>query len=185
MVPTAREERFERLFAGSYEPLLAYAARRCATGEDAADVVAETFSTAWRRLEDVPDGDHGRFWLYATARRVLANQRRGTRRRSALHERLVREADRVVDAATAADECTTGVAAALRRLSDADRELLQLTAWEGLTPTQLAAVLGCSPAAARVRLHRARTRLRAQLPPATTRAAGGTAAGAQPTGGRP
>jgi RNA polymerase sigma factor (sigma-70 family) len=55
------------------------------------------------------------------------------------------------------------VVAALDELSPEDRELLTLIAWEGLTPSQAAAALGLAPGTARVRLHRARTRLRAQL----------------------
>jgi DNA-directed RNA polymerase specialized sigma24 family protein len=50
-------------------------------------VIAETFLTAWRRLDDVPAGDEARLWLYGVARRMLANQRRGARRRSSLADR--------------------------------------------------------------------------------------------------
>jgi DNA-directed RNA polymerase specialized sigma24 family protein len=53
--------------------------------------VSEVFLTAWRRLDDVPEGDAARIWLYATARKVIANQRRSARRRLALQERLARE----------------------------------------------------------------------------------------------
>ena len=52
---------------------------------------------------------------------------------------------------------------ALGQLSAEDRELVTLIAWEGLTPAQAAAALGVPPGTARVRLHRARTRLRAAL----------------------
>ena len=54
-------------------------------------------------------------------------------------------------------------AAAFRRLPDADRELLTLVAWEGLDPGQIAAVLGCSRNAVRIRLHRARRKLASEL----------------------
>lgn len=83
-----RRERFERIYEVGYEPILAFALRRTATPEDAADVVAETFLTAWRRLAEVPDPPEARLWLYATARRVLANQRRGQRRYQRLAARL-------------------------------------------------------------------------------------------------
>jgi predicted DNA-binding protein (UPF0251 family) len=55
------------------------------------------------------------------------------------------------------------LADALRRLSEQDRELLTLATWEGLDYGQIAAVLGCSRNAVRIRLHRARARLAAQL----------------------
>ena len=48
---------------------------------------------------------------------------------------------------------------ALLTLSPAEREILTLHAWEGLTPAELAEVLGLTPTNARVRLHRARTSL--------------------------
>jgi RNA polymerase sigma-70 factor (ECF subfamily) len=69
--------RFRRLFDDAERDLLAYALRRVDRPEDAADVVAETFLVAWRRLDDVPPGAQARLWLYGVARRQLANQRRG------------------------------------------------------------------------------------------------------------
>ena len=47
------EERFGALFESTHVALLGYAVRRVADPADAADVVAETFLVAWRRLDDV------------------------------------------------------------------------------------------------------------------------------------
>ena len=99
-------------------------------------------------------------WLYATARRVIANQRRSSRRRVALHERLA------LEAASAPQEPPPDreealVHEALRRLGPRDREVLLLAEWEGLSPAQIATVLGCLAVTARGRLHRARRRFRA------------------------
>jgi DNA-directed RNA polymerase specialized sigma24 family protein len=77
-----RRHRFEELYAAHHASLLGYALRRTANTDDAADVLAETFLAAWRRLDDVPPGPQARLWLYGTARRVLANQRRGELRGS-------------------------------------------------------------------------------------------------------
>jgi RNA polymerase sigma-70 factor (ECF subfamily) len=149
-------ERFRALYEASYERVLGYALRRAGATE-AHDVVAETFLTAWRRLDDVPEGDEARLWLYGVARRVLANNRRAGRRRARLTGRLretqVRESD--VMASPAADP---DVAAAFARLPARDRELLSLVAWEELDSTAIAQVLGASPNAVRIRLHRARKR---------------------------
>ncbi|HEY5016323.1 MAG TPA: sigma factor, partial [Streptosporangiaceae bacterium] len=49
-----RQRRFEALYAAYHGPVLGYVLRRTANPDDAADVIAETFLTAWRRLEDVP-----------------------------------------------------------------------------------------------------------------------------------
>jgi RNA polymerase sigma factor (sigma-70 family) len=149
-----RRARFERLFEAHYAAVLAYALRR--THHDAAsDVTAETFAVAWRRLDHVPRDD-ALPWLYAVARRVLANEHRGARRRAALTERL-----RVTPPPpTPPPEPAAGLLdAALARLPDRDREALLLVAWEDLSTAQAAQVMGCSATAMRVRLHRARRRL--------------------------
>src|ERR1700754_806724 len=82
------ERRFRQLFEAEARSVLGYALRRTEAREDAADVVAETFAVAWRRIADVPPGAQARPWLYGVARRVLANQRRGELRRRRLADRL-------------------------------------------------------------------------------------------------
>jgi RNA polymerase sigma-70 factor (ECF subfamily) len=154
-------QRFSDLYRENARELLGYALRRSADPDDAADVVAETFLTAWRRLSDVPPGDEARLWLYGTARNVLANETRGARRRGALTERLREELRSQLPTHRGPDG--GAVLEALGSLGEADRELLTLIGWEELTPTQAARALGISPLAARTRLHRARRRLRARL----------------------
>lgn len=129
--------------------MLAYALRRSdpATAEE---VVSETFVIAWRKLAEVPEEPLP--WLLAIARRVLANHRRGERRRGALAERF----RGTVAAAAAVEDPVVGVA--LSALPERDREVLLLHAWEGLSNSEAAAVLGCSANAFGVRLHRARER---------------------------
>jgi RNA polymerase sigma factor (sigma-70 family) len=158
---TDHEQRFRALFDEHRRLVLGYALRRVDEPADAADVVAETFLVAWRRLDDVPAGEEARPWLLGVARRALANQRRGARRRDGLTERLAQELAAVVPAS--ADEGDLVVRRALASLSDADRELLLLAGWEGLTPTEIATVTGLRCVTVRSRLHRARGRLRAEL----------------------
>src|SRR5262245_60152071 len=83
-----RARRFDALYQSYSADMVAYCKWRAGSVSDAQDAVAEVFMTAWRRLDDVPAGEAARVWLYATARRMLANQRRSTRRRAALVERL-------------------------------------------------------------------------------------------------
>jgi RNA polymerase sigma-70 factor (ECF subfamily) len=159
---TERKARFEALYAAHHAPILGYALRRTASPDDAADILAETFLTAWRRLDELPPGDDAKLWLYGVARRVLANYYRGERRRSALAGRLRAElASSYVPVAL--DGEPARIAGALRRLSPQHRELLALSAWEGLDYGEIATVLGCSRNAVRIRLHRARMRLAAEL----------------------
>jgi len=157
-----RRQRFESLYAANFGPVLGYVLRRTQNGEDAADVVAETFLTAWRRFDEVPPDDRARLWLYGVARRVLANHHRGERRRSGLSDRLRAELAEVQLAPEFTSELA-GIGAAFRSLPDADRELLALVAWEGLDNAQIAAVLSCSRNAVRIRLHRARAKFRKAL----------------------
>jgi RNA polymerase sigma-70 factor, ECF subfamily len=150
----------DALFREHGADVLAYALRRTDAGS-AEDVVAEVFLIAWRRADRLPDGD-AVLWLYAVARRVLANQRRAARRRQALVDVLGLLAR---PRPLAPEQDGSALAEALGRLRPGDRELLMLTAWEGLDASQAAVVLGCTPQAVHTRLHRARARLHAELHP--------------------
>jgi RNA polymerase sigma-70 factor, ECF subfamily len=153
------DARFAALYAEHYEQVLGYVLRR-APAELAPDVVADVFLVAWRRLDRVPDQPLP--WLLGVARKTLANQRRGRRRRAALldalkQNRTEREAQVPVDGQLRV------VAEAVDRLGETDRELLKVIAWDGLTTREAAIVLGISHAACRVRLHRLRRRLAGEI----------------------
>jgi RNA polymerase sigma factor (sigma-70 family) len=154
---TEQKRRFDDLFASYSADIVAYCSWRAPSASDAQDAVGEVFLTAWRRLDRLPEGDAARVWLYATARRVIANQRRSNRRRVALQERLALEAASA-PALPPADPEEALVREAIRRLGPRDREVLLLAEWEGLSAAQIAAVLGCLTVTARGRLHRARRR---------------------------
>ncbi|WP_405056456.1 RNA polymerase sigma factor [Kribbella sp. NBC_01505] len=155
--PDPRLARFEELFTCHHDDVLRYFVRRLDIRADAADLVAETFLVAWRRLDDVA-AQEILPWLYGVARNVLGNHRRGETRRHGLADRL-RDDLRTAPAAEPAASELHHAAESFRQLSETDREVLSLVAWEGLDAAQLAAALGCSPNAATVRLHRARGRL--------------------------
>lgn len=152
--------RFEAMFDDHFRSLLGYALRRVADPSAAADVVADTFLVAWRRLDDVPAEPECRLWLYGTARRVLANHHRSERRRSEL---AAKYAATLRTAVPEPDASSVDLCEALARLDPDDAELLMLTAWEGLTPIELAQMWGMPAATVRTRLHRARRRLREGL----------------------
>jgi len=166
--PASPEQVFEDAYRECGTAVLGYALRRSASRDDALDVVAETFATAWRRRADMPvDADDVRPWLFGIARNCLANVSRSARRASRLGNRL---ADALAgtplpdpSALTEGRAEARRVREALVELSPEDRELVTLVAWEGLTPAQVATALGVPAGTVRVRLHRARTRLRALL----------------------
>lgn len=155
--PVDREAVFLALFDAYYRKILAYATRRL--GPSAAEeAVADTFITAWTSLDAVR-GDP-LLWLYGIARGAVANHRRRLQRSARLDERA-----RFLSPAASGDDPADVVvwedtfAAAMAQLAEADREVLRLVAWEGLTTSEAAAVMGCSTIACKVRLHRARQRL--------------------------
>ena len=179
MTNVEREQRFETLFAAYGADIVGYCRWRAVSGADAEDASAEVFLTAWRRLEELPAGDAARVWLYATARRVIANQRRSRRRRDALSRRLAHEA-RTSPGMLCSHEEQPLVREALCRLRPCDREVLLLAEWEGLSPTEIGDVVGCLTVTARGRLHRARQRFRAAFEDVQAREQG-----SQPRAGRP
>ena len=152
---------FDACFDAHYSNLLAFAIRRVGDHASAEDVLAETFAVAWRRRESLPDPALP--WLYGIASRVISNQRRGSRRQLRLGGRLASErTDRGRDPAELVGE-REAVVAAFESCTDAQRAVLMLVAWEGLDARDGGAVLGCSAAAFRVRLHRARRALTKHL----------------------
>lgn len=164
MTSQEHERRFRALYGENFDALLAYAVRRAAQPQDAADIVADTFLVAWRRVGELPPGDEARLWLYGVARKVLFNQRRGHQRRDRLGLRLRHELTQASTEDAAADATERIVVrAALARLGELDREVLTLTVWEELEPREIAQVLGVSAQTVRTRLSRARARLREQL----------------------
>jgi len=160
------EEEFEHLYSEHWREVLGYALRRTGSPSDAADVASEVFLVVWRRRDEVPGRDEFRPWLYGVARKVLLNRRRSGHRRERLGALLLTAvegqhpdtAQIVVDR----DE-HRGLIAALRGLPEPDRELITLVSWDGLSPSEAAEVLQINPVTARVRLHRARKRLRASM----------------------
>ncbi|MDU0313876.1 sigma-70 family RNA polymerase sigma factor [Phycicoccus sp. M110.8] len=164
MTRTPAERRLEELAAAHGPRVLAYLARRTTPAEDAADVLQEVLTTAWRRISDAPDDpDHALAWLLAIARRTLANHRRGQARRHDATARLRAELAGGRTPLPADDPAVDGVREALGSLAADDREVLALAYWDGLTGEQVAVVLAVSPASARKRLQRARERLRRVL----------------------
>lgn len=157
------QERFVALYREYYGDVLRYARRR--VGVHAADdVVAETFLVALRRPEAIPSDPLP--WLYGVARRVVSNGERSQRRADRLEIRLraASREDPANDADLAGEVAQRMlVDQALAALSTGDQEILMLVAWEGLDVKEAARALGCTAAAAAVRLHRARRRLQRAL----------------------
>jgi RNA polymerase sigma factor (sigma-70 family) len=153
--------RFRRLFEEAYPSLKRYGRHRGLSAGDAEDLVAATFEVAWRRFGEIPYAAPLP-WLYAVAHNLWRNRLRAERRRSSLLGRLGPPAS--APPPPEPSEPAAGVVrAALARLRPPDQEVLRLVAWEHLSAAEVGTVLGCSEAAARTRLRRARDRLAAEL----------------------
>jgi RNA polymerase sigma-70 factor (ECF subfamily) len=162
--PTGRARQFEAIFSACYPRVLGYAIRRTDDRDAAEEAVSETFLIAWRRLDAVPADALP--WLLGVARKVLANQRRAAGRRTPDGPLIPLEAVADLDPRAAVADLVAdrqAFAAAFGALGAADREVLALVSWDGLSPREAAAVLDCKPATFYLRLHRARRRLLKEL----------------------
>ncbi|WP_193312885.1 RNA polymerase sigma factor [Georgenia subflava] len=150
------EERFARVYAEHRGDLERFVRRRLPPPQ-VEDAVAETFLVVWRRLDDLPS--EARPWLFGIARRVMLTMTRGHGRWQALGVRLAREPEPAPTEIAAEVAGLTDLARAWARLTDGEREVIALTAWDGLTSREAAAVLGCRQGTYSVRLLRARRHL--------------------------
>lgn len=149
-------EQFTAMFRAHYPMVLAFVQRRTDPAR-AHDVVADTFTAAWRHFERLPEQPLP--WLYRVARNCLANQARADRRQARVAERIAGHGVEPEPDHALSVIADTGLRQALRRLSPPEREALLLIGWEGLDNDAAATVMGCSTVAFKVRVHRARRRL--------------------------
>lgn len=155
-----RDRGFDGFFAEHFEQVWRHVRRRCDSAADADDVTAEVFATAWRRRAEMPTvREMITPWLYAVARRVLANHRRGRTRAERLQLRLIDNAPETTDPGVESVVIEGRLADALRSLSDDVRDIVLMRCWEGLAVTEIARSLDCTPNAVSIRLHWARARI--------------------------
>ena len=157
------EQRFDRLYQETSDAVLAYLVRRSRTTEDAADALAETYTAAWRKLDSLPEGDKARLWLFGAARNELHRMARILRADDDLGATLANGLPTLWEEGPDVDDGEGEMLDALAILSRLDQEIVTLTAWEELTPREIATVLGLSANVVRIRLHRARAKLQGLL----------------------
>ncbi len=154
-------KRFEDLYQRYHKQVWAYCARRATS--DVHDLVAEVFLVAWRRIDQVPQGDNGLFWLYGVAFRVLGHRWRSHNRSKRAAERLGGlvdvDSDFGTDLVVVQREEYRLVRQAASRLRRKDQEILRLTLWEEMSHRQVADALDITVEAVKQRAHRARRRL--------------------------
>lgn len=164
---------FGIVFRRHVRPITGYAIRRCDNADDVADLVSDTFMIALDAANRyVPLTDDALPWLFGIARRVHTRQRRRTKSFLRLVSKNTNSQIRynpaeteAIDAAIDASRAATEMQEAMRRLSSGEREVLELVAFEGLSPSEVAVVLDLTPNAARLKLSRARRNMQRMLRP--------------------
>jgi RNA polymerase sigma-70 factor (ECF subfamily) len=157
----ASSDAFRSFFDQTYGPATSYLRRRLRGDASYEDVAADAYTVVWRRWDDRPANPNEWMpWMYGICRNVLRNHHRSTSRRL----RLLRKVE--LDESTAhqgGDDVDVALHEAMGRLAAADREVLLLINWEGLSHGEVGQVLGCSPNAVAIRAHRARRQLAERL----------------------
>ena len=158
---TVGDARFVELYELHYRHIYAYCKRRTSV-DKVEDAVADTFLTAWRKIDELPDGEGALPWLYAVAYRVLGHQWRGASRQSKLKEKLASigvSHDPPPEEYIAVRQESEQVLKALSSLKDREQEILRLSVWEELHHQEIAQMLDLNTDAVKKRLSRARRNL--------------------------
>lgn len=184
---TEREQKFEELYRGTAKDLLAFIARRTSDAEEATDLLAETYTVAWRRLDEIPPASQAALWLLGVARNLIMKSRHQLRSRQSLVHDLTQELARLAGyrPETNDDGLTDKMQTCLQRLPTKQREVLLLTAWEGLKPREIAKITGSNANIVRVRLHHARQQLARELRPARSASGDRDDPASEPLGNAP
>jgi RNA polymerase sigma factor (sigma-70 family) len=162
---------FEVFYRQHIEAVRRFVARRVSDPQVAADVTADIFVAAIESASSYRS-DRGTpvAWLYGIARHVVAGETRRRMREGRAVRRfsgrrlLDGDAQARIEDRIDAERDARRLYRAMAEMSGKDRALLELVALDGLPVSEAAAVLGLKPAAARVRLHRARQRIQAKIP---------------------
>lgn len=156
MVDDGARQRLTELWVAHADAVRRFARRRIHDSE-VEDIVAETFAVVWRRIEQVPG--NALPWIYAVARNVIGTRMRSQKRSDALKAKVAGEPVGDIQSAEAEALERVHLVHAWSQLTEAEREVIALVAWEGLSSTEAATVMQCQPSTFAVRLLRARRRL--------------------------
>jgi RNA polymerase sigma factor (sigma-70 family) len=170
--PADRVSQFEALYRANVAAVTAYFARRSADPQTVADLTSDTFVQAIMSFATFdPRKGTPRAWVLGIARRIYAGhcqahsqQRNKVERLAGRRELAPDEVGELIDridAERAGRELVSG----LTMLPAPDRAVVELVDLAGLQPKEAAQVLGIAPGTLRMRLMRARARLRKAASP--------------------
>ncbi len=162
---------FERVYRANVAAISAYFERRCDEPQEVADLTSETFLEAIRHFGGFdPRRGTVRAWLFGIARHRFAHRCEQIARGRALQERvrgaatLAEDVREEIEARIDAQRVGRELLARCAEMNELDRSAIELVDLAGLTPAEAASVLRIRPATLRVRLFRARARLRKEFP---------------------
>jgi RNA polymerase sigma-70 factor (ECF subfamily) len=145
-----------------------FALRMTGDRHAAEDLTQETLLRAWRRQKQLRDPGQARVWLFQIAANVWRDQLRRRRlppeQAGSLAAELMGLAMGPAQEIEIREESARALAA-LDKLPPRQREVLYLSACEGLKASQIAEILDCTSAAVKVNLSLARKKMREQLAP--------------------
>jgi RNA polymerase sigma factor (sigma-70 family) len=160
---------FERLYRANVDAVTAYFARRTADPQQVADLTADTFVAVITGFESFdPRKGTARAWLFGIAGHVYAAYCQAYSQQQHKLQRLAGRRDLDQDQLEElleridAERAGHGLLAELARLPERDRAVIDLVDLAGLRPQEAATALGLAPGTVRMRLMRARARLRRQ-----------------------
>ena len=148
-------EALDLLFRRHHERVYALCARLTHDATAADDLVQETFLRVFRYAATFRQRARFTTWLYRIARNLCHDHALRARRREPEEDARIEPVQR--------DARLDSLELALQQLPDSLREALVLSRFHDLPYAELAIVLGCSPGAARVRVHRALTELKQRV----------------------
>jgi RNA polymerase sigma factor (sigma-70 family) len=161
---------FERIYRANVTAISGFFERRCAEPQEVADLTSETFEEAIRSFAGFdPRRGTVRAWLFGIARHRYARHCERCARAQALTERvrvvhpLAEDVREEIEARIDAQRAARVVLARCADMSELDRSVVELVDLSGLSSVEAATVLGVKPTTVRVRLFRARARLRKEL----------------------
>jgi RNA polymerase sigma-70 factor (ECF subfamily) len=145
-----------QLYEAQGRRLLGYLLRRTGDPQLAADLTQEAFT---RCLERYPDREPNAALLFVIGRHLLYDHARRKTKQVEFQEADYPDGKDPEAQFLVRDECRR-MLSALQQLADEERDLLSLAATSGLSYQEIAAMTGHSLANVKVKVHRARLRLR-------------------------
>jgi RNA polymerase sigma-70 factor, ECF subfamily len=158
-------EAFDELVRRTYVEVYTLAVRLTANEEDASDVVQEAYLRAWKGIRRFRGDAQFSTWMYRITANAASTMTQRRRRQQATHiddvaepveMRLEHQPEGAAESAAALEELSVAVSELPPKL----RAIIVLKDVYGLSHEDIAEELGISVAAAKVRLHRGRKKLR-------------------------